>query len=302
MAKLIKITDDCIAALVKDFKDALSGLVMADGKVSFTKTFNAIDRKATLNFTEIAWHKMQSLVREFDKEVAWHGIAKRSDDEEDTYLITDILVYPQEVTGATVNTDQQEYEQWLMELDDDTFNNLRMQGHSHVNMGTTPSSVDTTHQREILDRLDDDMFYIFLIWNKKNEKTIKIYDFKKNICFETADVDINVIEEENGIQAFIKEAKALVKDKVTTPYSYGNNSGNSGYSGSSYSGSGYSGHKSGYYSGGWDDDGWYGDKYYSSKKYEDEKSTTLTTVKDDSKKTNNKSKKGHRKGHKKDRF
>lgn len=284
MSKLIKITPEISQQILEEFKKALEGLVMEDGKISFTQSFNSTDRKATLFFTETAWHKMQTLIREFDKEVAWHGIAKRLETpDKDEYLIEDILVYPQEVTSATVNTDQQEYEKWLMELDDDTFNNLRMQGHSHVNMSTSPSGVDLTHQKEILQRLDEDMFYIFLIWNKKNDKTIKIYDFAKNVLFETTDITVKVLDEENGLRKFLSEAKSLVADKSYTSGTAGNKSyGKYGDWDNWDRGSGYYG---GSYYGGYSGTG------YSDKK--DDKSTSFAGSKKDEKK------KGWRKGSKK---
>ena len=218
MSKIIKITPDCLNEIRQDFEATLRSAKVADGKISYTKTFGYINRKATIYFAETAWLKMQTLIREFDKEVAWHGIAIRGDDpSKDKYYITDILVYPQEVTGATVNTDQEKYEMWLMQHEDDVFNNIRMQGHSHVNMGTTPSSVDTTHQEKILAQLEDDMFYIFMIWNKRGEKTIKIYDLAKNILFDGTDVTVSVLDDGLGLEAFIKNAKDMVKNKVYTP-------------------------------------------------------------------------------------
>lgn len=215
MSKFIRMTQENLDEIRKDFEETLKSLNFTDGKINFTKTFGTVQRRATLYFTEIAWLKMEALVREFDKEVAWHGIAKRG--EGDTYIISDILVYPQEVTGATVNTDQKRYEMWLYDHEDDVFNNIRMQGHSHVNMGTSPSAVDTALYDGILEKLDDDMFYIFLIWNKKNDKTIKIYDFMKNILFETSDVTVSILDDETGIERFIKEAREMVKDKVSSP-------------------------------------------------------------------------------------
>lgn len=229
MSKIIKLTPQCFEEVIKDFKESLGGAKVSDGKISYTKTFGVINRKATLYFREIAWTKMQALIREFDKEVAWHGVARRGTDEtKDEYFIDDIMVYPQEVTGATVNTDQEKYEMWLMQHDDEVFNNIRMQGHSHVNMGVSPSSVDTTHQEKILEQLEDDMFYIFVIWNKKNDKTIKIYDLAKNILFDTTDVDVMVIEDETGIEKFVRESKKMVIDKPITVYS-GTNSKNTTY-------------------------------------------------------------------------
>lgn len=246
MSKNIKITDESLNEVRKAFEEALSTGKFSDGKITFTKTLGIVNRKATIFFTELAWLKMQTLIREFDKEVAWHGIAKRGEDaSKDEYYITDILVYPQEVTGATVSTDQEKYQMWLMSHDDEVFNNIRMQGHSHVNMDVTPSSVDTSLYDRILEQLDDDMFYIFMIWNKRKEKTIKIYDLAKNIFFDTSDVTVEVLEDGTGIEKFLNDAKDAVKDKPTTPTStyqspYRSSYGYGGYYGgygSSYGGS-----------------------------------------------------------------
>lgn len=216
MSKIITITDETLREIATDFIESIRGTKFPDGKITYSKNFGAIDRKATLQFTPTAWIKQDALVRECNKEVAWHGIAKRVGDEnDDVYVIEDILVYPQVVTGATVETDQEEYQTWLMNQEDDVFNNIRMQGHSHVNMGTTPSSVDTSLYERILGQLEDDMFYIFLIWNKQNSKTIKIYDIKKNILFETNDIKVEIL---GGVSTFLEESKKLVKDRpAVTP-------------------------------------------------------------------------------------
>ena len=250
MSKLIKVTPECLNEIRKDFEEALSSGKFSDGKVTFTKTIGAINRKATIYFTEMAWLKMQTLIREFDKEVAWHGVAKRGDDpEKDEYIISDILVYPQKVSGANVETDQEAYQMWLYQHDDDVFNNIRFQGHSHVNMATSPSGVDTALYDGILAQLTDKMFYIFMIWNKRGDKTIKLYDMAKNVLFETADCTVEILDDNTGIEKWLKEAKEMVKDRVTTP---------SSYAGSSYKG--YYG--SGYHSGG---SSYYGGSSYGSK-------------------------------------
>lgn len=218
MSKVIKMNDDIKEILRKKFEEALEESdMLTDGKFSYNVTLQASTEKASVIFTESAWLKMQALIREFDKEVAWHGVATRADaDGENRYLISDILVYPQNVTGATVNTDQEEYQTWLMSHDDDVFNNIRMQGHSHVNMGVTPSSVDETLYEKFINQLEDDMFYIFMIWNKKGDKTIKIYDMAKNTMFDTSDCEVRILDNQIGIEGFIKNAKESVKDRVFT--------------------------------------------------------------------------------------
>lgn len=215
MAKIITLNEESKNKLREDFEELLSKLKVSDGRIMFTKTFDTLNRKATLYFTPKAYVKMINLVQEFDKEIAWHGIAERFDSEsEDAYLISDILVYPQNVTGASVTTDQEAYQTWLYERDDDSFNNIRMQGHSHVNMSTSPSTVDTALYEDILSQLTPDSFYIFLIWNKRQEKTIKIYDMQKNLLFETADVTIDIVDEDFCLSSFIADAKTMVKNNI----------------------------------------------------------------------------------------
>ena len=216
MSKMITLPQEILNQYTQEFYEILRTGKFSDGKINFTKTLGTVDRKATVLFTEMAWQKMQTLIREFDKEVAWHGVAERCE-EKDTYLISDILVYPQEVTGSTVTTDQSKYENWLMSHDDDVFNNIRMQGHSHVNMAVSPSSVDLSLYERILDQLRSDMFYIFMIWNKRGEKTVKIYDLRENILFETADVTVTIKGMEDMTE-FLEDAKELV---VTKTYNYG---------------------------------------------------------------------------------
>ena len=231
MSKRIHLTPEDIEGIKEDFEKALTGAI-SDGRINFQKTFGAIQRKAELLFTEIAWYKMQALIRECDKEVGWHGVAKRVDDpEKDAYIIEDILVYPQEVTGTTVNPDQNQYQMWLMSHPDEIFNNIRMQGHSHVNMSVSPSGVDTTFYEQILRQLDDTMFYIFMVWNKRNERHIKIYDMAKNVLFETSDVTVSVIPDENGIEKFLSDAKKMITDRKPITYQPGNYSTPNNYGG-----------------------------------------------------------------------
>jgi hypothetical protein len=120
-----------------------------------------------------------------------------------------------------------------MDHDDDVFNNIRMQGHSHVNMSVSPSGVDTSLYERILNQLDDTMFYIFLIWNKRGEKTVKIYDLAKNILFETSDVDVHILGNGFDMNAFLTDAREKVQTKPVTQGNYGGGWGGwGGYAGS----------------------------------------------------------------------
>lgn len=221
MSRLIKLTPEAIEEYTSEFKDLLQSGKVANGKITYTKTLGKLSRKATVYFTDLAWVKMQTLIQNFDKEVAWHGVATRGEDEEDTYYISDILVYPQTVSGASVEMDVSKYDEWIREhVEDKRFYNIGMQGHSHVDMGVTPSGVDLNHQEEILKQLTEDMFYIFMIWNKSGAHNVTIYDLKKNILFENDDVDVMVLSDGYGVDAFLEEAKKLVVELKSTVHNY----------------------------------------------------------------------------------
>lgn len=226
MSRYMKMTDDYRAEVkskyILEFSDILdkylSGKDIPDGKLSFVRNIPGIEKKAVVYYSAVAWAKMIAIINEFDKEVAWHGLVKKLEPEEDksAYLVYDIVVYPQEVTGATVNTDQEEYEAWLNSFDDEVFSEIKMQGHSHVNMAVSPSSVDMEHKENIIRQLSGDMFYIFMIWNKQMKHDITIYDCGENVFFENKDVEVRLYDNDGGLDAFINEAKSLVKNRVYT--------------------------------------------------------------------------------------
>lgn len=238
MSKYIRVTDEYIEQCKSELEHSLRNTRFSDGKISFMKTFDCPKRNATVFFTAEAWAKMVMLLMSFNKEVAWHGVAERIGDEDyDNYLISDILVYPQEVTGSTVDMDVEKYATWLQDHeDDDRFYNIRMQGHSHVNMAVSPSGTDIEHQEAILDQLLANSFYIFMIYNKRFEKNVKIYDMKKNVLFENSDVEVKILDSTDSFDAFIKEAKEMVKERVYTTPTY---QGGRGYQGWNQHGNGY---------------------------------------------------------------
>ena len=223
MSKIIKLTAEMLEQAKQEFAERCAKARSTNGSISFTKVFQPTQEKATLRFTELAWLKMKALVAENSKEVAWHGCVERLDG--DVYLVSDILVYPQEVTGVTVDMDADAYAKWIQAgivSGDDRFNHFYMQGHSHVDFAVSPSPTDLDHQKEILDMVRDNGFYVFVIWNKKNEHNIWIYDLQKNTLFENADVTVEVLRTQNGVVQFLADAAENVRTHtpVYTPVKY----------------------------------------------------------------------------------
>lgn len=184
--------------LKKDAEESLGKLKMSDGSFKFLREFKyeksfkyeKNDRRATITINPVAYGKMLTIIMSQTEEVGWHGVIERTG--KDQYLLTDILVYPQQVSAANIDTDEEEYAQWLIGIDDDVFPKMHFHGHSHVNMGVGPSTTDMGHRTKITSQLrpKTDDFYIFMIWNKRLEWSGAVYDMATNTLFDTEDIDV----------------------------------------------------------------------------------------------------------------
>ena len=146
-----------------------------------------------LFITSTAFVKMNMLIQSTSTEIGWYGIVEPHQDI-NTYIITDILVYPQTVTGATVEQDETRMFDFEMSLTDEQVNNKRFHGHSHVNMGVGPSTTDETFYQEILSQVND--YFIILIKNKRNEQTVRFYDIVNGVYY--SDLPIYIIDEQGN--------------------------------------------------------------------------------------------------------
>lgn len=235
MSRPIFLTPEMIAGASADFAEQLAKSRAFNGSISYSKTFTySADHRARLVFTPDAYAKMRLLVEGFKTEVAWHGVVSRSETDPAQFDVTDILVYPQEVTGGEVEMDQEGYGKWLDEhLDDDRFFHLQFQGHSHVDFQAFPSPTDLDHQQQVLAQIRKDGFYIFMIANKRHEYWMQIFDLRENICYETNDIDLCLGEHGDDLNDFLSIARTMVKTK--TYGATGGQFGNYGdYSGRSY--------------------------------------------------------------------
>jgi len=174
----------------------------------------------TVFITPNAYIKMRMLVDKCDKEVGWYGIVNQMPGLESTYIIEDIVVYPQKVTGATVEQDDDRLFEFEMSLTTEQVNHKRFHGHSHVNMSTGPSGVDENFYQELLSQVND--YFIITITNKRSEYTTRFYDMRNNILY--TDVPIQLIQE-NGVPYlnWFEENKTQIKEPtpVTNNYGYG---------------------------------------------------------------------------------
>ncbi len=139
------------------------------------------------------------------------------DVEKQEYYIYDILVFPQINSPTSTTTDEKTFAEWQTNLILDMnfpIENLRMHGHSHVNMNVFSSGIDDKYQEDILAKVDNGDYYIFLIMNKKMEICIFIYDFVQQIMFDKNDIEFEIVGENDCIRDWAR--KQLKENSRTT--------------------------------------------------------------------------------------
>lgn len=191
-----KFRDEIVQAFQDSLDKRLETVDFTQKSISMTVTLKDLIEKmnhpknAWIFFTPNAWIKIHQLVEQCDKEIAAHGIVHRAD-EPNMFIVSDILVYPQKITGATVESDDDRYGNWMHNIPDEQHNHMRFQMHSHVNMTVSPSNVDTTFYERLLGAVTD--FYIFMIFNKRNQIWGQIFDVENNILYEDNDIVTQII-------------------------------------------------------------------------------------------------------------
>lgn len=241
--KRIKMTEEAIKNTLAAVEAELRGVKMTRNQSiqlanGLTDDEKKAYGKAEVHICKTAYDKMLALIDECSKEIAWHGTIERDEEKPYVFWVTDILVFPQTVTGATVTCDDTEYASWLYSDEvGDNFDKLRFHGHSHVNMGVTPSGTDENYRENLMQNVQD--FYVFGIFNKRNDYNLVIYDVENNIMFENGDIDYYIPLDE--VETWAKEQmKEKVKEQVSvvTPSAstFGTGTGTSSHMGKGVSG------------------------------------------------------------------
>ena len=165
-------------------------------------------KKIKIYYAPEALWKIIKLVLAHDKEIGWNMVVKPY---EDGYKIYDVFVYPQAVTGGTVEVDEGRYSLWKDALADkypDAEANLFGQGHSHVNFGVLASARDEEQQKDEIEQKGSG-FYLFQIWNKRFEIATYFYDLDNHILYEKEDIDLRAEEDQ-----FIQNSRKMLSEKV----------------------------------------------------------------------------------------
>lgn len=217
MSRRMYLTGAEIKSMLETIEQKLKSACCPPSQITIDTTPEQTGEIAWLTFSPSAYAKMLALVMDYETEVQWHGIIRRTDAPCEFY-VEDILIFPHTTSSATVISDQEQYEEWLDKLDDDTFNHLRFHGHSHVNMSVFPSETDKDYRKNLVSKIsaqDDNPYYIFLIINKKHQITAQIFDIQNNIIYDSNDIIVDVDLGDNGeLSDFLKDAHLVAKAAV----------------------------------------------------------------------------------------
>lgn len=177
--------------------------------------------------TSEAYIKMRTLVDKTSTELGWYGFVSKLPGLDNVYVIEDIIVYPQKVTGATCEQDEDRMFEFEMSLTTEQVRARRFQAHSHVNMGVTPSGVDEAFYQDLLSQVRD--YYIIMVTNKRGDNHIRFYDMENNIVYTELELKV-LLDNGTDVDKWYQEE---VDNNLSKPTSIITNSaGNNNFKGS----------------------------------------------------------------------
>lgn len=141
----------------------------------------------TVYFTPVAWNKVLRIVAKSSGEVGWLGLVEQIDED---YMITDVFVPVQEVTGVTTDIEAAAHAALVFQLDQAGYdvNQLLYWGHSHVNMSVSPSVTDEEQLAEYIEHMETATFFLRGIHNKRGEVKMDVFDVGNNVLHQRVDV------------------------------------------------------------------------------------------------------------------
>jgi len=164
-----------------------------------------------------AMNKMKQYVHQSDLEIGWLGTASKLGN---TYIIEDVFLFKQEVNATTTEITTEGLNEFAMGLLSqengvETWNKMKVWGHSHVHMDTSPSMQDNEQVNVFSDNADD--FFIRIIANKKDDYRIDLYDYTTGVLYEELPYTINYGKDSEIIESLyrkIDEIKQLINVRI----------------------------------------------------------------------------------------
>lgn len=211
-----KISPDQHASMLEKFSDYLKSVSLTSDRIRFEHVISDVSnaQKVRVIFSPKAYIKMRDMVDRYSSEVGWYGFIDKLSDTE--YRITDICIYPQLVAGATVD---QTNDVWDADMPVEQIKRRHFHGHSHVNMGVTPSATDTRDREDKIAMTRANSFYLFLITNKSCAWSAQLFDLAGNAVYNTDDILIDVdLGDGELLSDFVESAKSRITTRTADNY------------------------------------------------------------------------------------
>lgn len=165
-------------------------------------------------YTPDVWERMWFIIDHCEEEVGWLGLV---DEVPGGYLITDIYVPEQTVTGAETDIGDEALTNLALELLEEGIDTSKLiyWGHSHVNMGISPSGQDETQIDEFLNACP---VFIRGIYNKRRESKVDVFDTEKGYVVQNVEHRLNtpMLSRDDKLHLMALLATNVIKRTYTT--------------------------------------------------------------------------------------
>lgn len=162
-----------------------------------------------------AMNKMKEYVRQSDLEIGWLGTSRRVGN---VFYIDDVFLFRQEVHATTTEITTEGLNEFAMDLlyeenGVEIWNNMKVWGHSHVNMTTSPSGQDDKQIEVFAENAED--FFIRIIANKSGDFRIDLYDFTTGVIYEKLPYEISYGADTDIIESLYRKI-AEIEEMICT--------------------------------------------------------------------------------------
>ena len=172
------------------------------------KTVTFLDNRYEVYILPQARQKMEMYCDLSEGEIGWLGFVEKY--EGVGFLITDCVLLKQEVHATTTEIDPMALIEFWNQTPPEQQSKIKIWGHSHVNMSTTPSGQDDSQMEYFK---DGNKWFIRLITNKKREYHIDIYDYENGLKVHMDQSDLKTY---NPAEKELRDQiKAEINEKVS---------------------------------------------------------------------------------------
>lgn len=152
-----------------------------------------------------------------EDEISWLGSVDVIDGN---YIISDVYLLEQTVSGASISITEASYAKLIMEVIKTKgikeANKLRFWGHLHPGNSTSPSHVDN-EQMKIFEKNCKD-FFIRGIFGRKGRAEFSVFDYTKALCFSDTSWSITIGIDVNRKEEIKKLIDTKIKKEIILPF------------------------------------------------------------------------------------